>query len=161
MVRKQFIDAVKEKFGSRLICKPNKSLDSYYLGKVRRGNGVFWLDYNKSGNKGFRIHLQKVKGINGEIEGFGEYPVVFLSSQLQIPDILGKVERIVSYIDGRMTNRGDSVRLNSNTRKGERIRGTVTARKCKHCGHYEIGLITESGRYLPLDPGMKVEVVKK
>ena len=161
MVRKQFIDAVKEKFGSRLICKPNKSMDSYYLGKVRRGNGVFWLDYNESGNKGFRIHLQKVKGITGEIEGFGEYPVVFLSSQLQIPDILGKVERIVSYIDGRMTNRGDSVRLNSNTRKGERIRGTVTARKCQHCGHHEIGLITESGRYLPLNPGMKVEVVKK
>jgi hypothetical protein len=102
-----------------------------------------------------------VKGIHGEIEGFGEYPVVFLSSQLQIPDILGKVERIVSYIDGRMTNRDDSVRLNSNIIKGERIRGTVTARKCKNCGHHEIGLITESGRYLPLNPGMKVEVVKK
>jgi len=99
MFRKQFIDAVKEKFGSRLIRKPNKSMDSYYLDKVKRGNGVFWIDYNESGNRGFRIHLQKVKGIHGEIEGFGEYPVVFLSSQLQIPDILGKVERIVSYID--------------------------------------------------------------
>ncbi len=41
-----------------------------------------------------------------------------------------------------------------------RIRGTVTARKCKHCGHHEIGLVTENGRYLPLTPGMKVEIVK-
>lgn len=99
MVRKQFIDAVKEEFGSRLIRKPNKSMDSYYLDKIRRGNGVFWIDYDVSGNRGFRIHLQKVKGIYGETEGFGEYPVVFLSSELQIPGILGKVQRIVSYID--------------------------------------------------------------
>lgn len=160
MVRRQLIDAIKEKFGSRLICKPNKSMDSYYLDKVRRGNGVFWIDYDECGNRGFRIHLQKVRGIHGEIEGFGEYPVVFLSSQLQIQDILGKVERIVSYIDGRATNRGDLVQINSDTRKAARIRGTVTARKCKHCGHHEIGLITENGRYLPLNPGMKVEIVK-
>ncbi len=48
----------------------------------------------------------------------------------------------------------------SDSRKGRRIRGIVAARKCKHCGHHEIGLITKEGRYVPLNPGMELEVIK-
>jgi len=50
---------------------------------------------------------------------------------------------------------------NKSMDQGTRIRGTVTARRCKHCGHHEIGLITQGGRYVPLSPGMKVEIVGK
>jgi hypothetical protein len=36
--------------------------------------------------------------------------------------------------------------------------GVVTARTCEHCGHHEIGITTEEGRYIPLKPGMLVEI---
>lgn len=40
------------------------------------------------------------------------------------------------------------------------IQGVVKARKCRHCGHHEIGIITRSGEYIPLKPGMKVAVLE-
>ena len=43
--------------------------------------------------------------------------------------------------------------------KKKSITGMVTARRCKVCGHHEIGIITEGGDYLPLRPGMRIEVV--
>jgi hypothetical protein len=59
-----------------------------------------------------------------------------------------------------MTKRHGSPSTKSDSRKRKRIRGTVAARKCKRCGHHEIGLITKGGRFLPLNPGMEVEVLK-
>ena len=41
------------------------------------------------------------------------------------------------------------------------IIGIVTARKCKHCGHHDIGITTDEGRFLSLKPGMKVQIVPK
>ena len=41
------------------------------------------------------------------------------------------------------------------------IKGVVTTRKCEHCGHHEIGITTEEGRYLPLKPGMAVELMEE
>ena len=38
------------------------------------------------------------------------------------------------------------------------IKGVVTPRKCNCCGHHEIGLITDDGKYIPLKPGMKIVV---
>jgi len=38
------------------------------------------------------------------------------------------------------------------------IKGVIRARKCKVCGHHEMGIITKEGDYLPLKPGMRVEV---
>jgi hypothetical protein len=40
------------------------------------------------------------------------------------------------------------------------IKGVVVARKCKYCQHHEIGIKTKKG-YLPLRPGMKLEVIKE
>jgi hypothetical protein len=40
------------------------------------------------------------------------------------------------------------------------IKGVVTARKCKYCEHHEIGIKTKKG-YLPLKPGMKIEVIEE
>ncbi len=41
----------------------------------------------------------------------------------------------------------------------ESIKGVVTARKCDCCGHHEIGIITQSGEYVPLRPGMTVNII--
>ena len=42
-----------------------------------------------------------------------------------------------------------------------RIKGVVEARKCKYCGHHEMGVVTEAGDYLPLRPGMKIIVFQE
>jgi len=36
--------------------------------------------------------------------------------------------------------------------------GIVTARTCDSCGHHEIGMVTQTGAYVPLKPGMKIRV---
>ena len=36
------------------------------------------------------------------------------------------------------------------------IKGVVKARECPHCGHHEIGIITEAGDFIALKPGMKI-----
>jgi hypothetical protein len=41
------------------------------------------------------------------------------------------------------------------------IIGVVTARKCEHCGHHEIGITAAEGRYIALKPGMVVEIKGK
>jgi DNA-binding NtrC family response regulator len=47
--------------------------------------------------------------------------------------------------------------LMSNPRSdNELIEGVVTARPCDCCGHHEIGIVTASGSYIPLRPGMRV-----
>ena len=38
------------------------------------------------------------------------------------------------------------------------IQGVVKPRKCRHCGHHEIGIVTKSGEFLALKPGMKIRV---
>lgn len=40
------------------------------------------------------------------------------------------------------------------------MRGIVTARKCSHCGHHEVGLVTLEGVFHPLLPGMLVQVLE-
>jgi len=39
--------------------------------------------------------------------------------------------------------------------------GTVVAKKCRHCGHHEIGLETENGQYMPLKPGTGIQIITK
>ena len=46
-----------------------------------------------------------------------------------------------------------------NNSQNKAIIGTVTARKCECCDHHEIGVITHTGEYFPLKPGMKVEII--
>jgi len=41
------------------------------------------------------------------------------------------------------------------------IKGIVNARKCKTCGHHEIGIVTDEGHYIPLKPGMKVKIIEE
>ncbi|MCP3953696.1 MAG: hypothetical protein GY697_15980 [Desulfobacterales bacterium] len=42
----------------------------------------------------------------------------------------------------------------------ETIQGIVSARKCDCCGHHEIGIVRESGEYVPLKPGMVVAIIQ-
>jgi hypothetical protein len=44
------------------------------------------------------------------------------------------------------------------TDAGGPTKGTVTSKKCGHCGHHEIGITTDSGEYISLKPGMKAEI---
>jgi len=43
----------------------------------------------------------------------------------------------------------------------EPMEGTVTARTCDCCGHHEIGMMTQDGKYVRLEPGMKIMIIKK
>jgi hypothetical protein len=36
------------------------------------------------------------------------------------------------------------------------IKGVVKARKCKHCGHHEIGVVRKDGNFIALKPGDEV-----
>lgn len=61
---------------------------------------------------------------------------------------------------GRKTRKKSNViKTDRATGKETSVKGVVTARKCKQCGYHEIGIITEKGDYLPLKPGMKVQIV--
>ncbi len=39
------------------------------------------------------------------------------------------------------------------------IEGVVTTRKCDCCGHHEIGITIQTGEYVPLRPGMTVNII--
>jgi hypothetical protein len=38
------------------------------------------------------------------------------------------------------------------------IQGVVKSRKCRHCGHHEIGIVTKSGEYRGLKRGVRIMV---
>lgn len=46
-------------------------------------------------------------------------------------------------------------------RTGKVAAGIVTARKCPHCGHHELGIVGEDGIFHALSPGMRVQVLGK
>ena len=52
----------------------------------------------------------------------------------------------------------DHSQYGSYAKAKEPIKGKVTARKCEHCGHHEIGITSEAGEYFTLKPGMKVVI---
>lgn len=54
----------------------------------------------------------------------------------------------------------DDCRGEVSSKKEPPIKGVVTIRKCEHCGHHEIGIITEEGQSLPLKPG-KVQLIEE
>ena len=41
-------------------------------------------------------------------------------------------------------------------RSPKTITGRVKARKCRHCGHHEIGIVTKDRKFIALRPGDKV-----
>jgi hypothetical protein len=48
----------------------------------------------------------------------------------------------------------------SNLKLEKSIEGVVTARQCRSCGHHEIGITTDGGRFVSLKPGMKVKIIR-
>ena len=57
-----------------------------------------------------------------------------------------------SFKDGKLLTK------NGHIESGE---GVITASKCEHCGHHEIGVTIQTGEYVPLRPGMKVKIIGK
>jgi hypothetical protein len=43
----------------------------------------------------------------------------------------------------------------------ESTEGIVTARTCDCCGHHEIGMMTQDGKYVRLRPGMKIMITEQ
>jgi hypothetical protein len=58
-----------------------------------------------------------------------------------------------------MKNQEREAKKKSSPKKKKSITGVVRARHCEICGHHEIGIITKEGDYLPLKPGMRIEVI--
>jgi hypothetical protein len=44
--------------------------------------------------------------------------------------------------------------------KNNNLIGIITARDCPSCGHHEIGITTSGGTFLPLKPGIWVQILK-
>ena len=40
------------------------------------------------------------------------------------------------------------------------VKGVVKPKKCPHCGHHEVGIITEAGRFLALKSGMRIAILQ-
>jgi retron-type reverse transcriptase len=49
----------------------------------------------------------------------------------------------------------------SKTTRHSPIKGVVISKKCSSCGHHEVGIITEAGRFLALKPGMKIAILQE
>ena len=41
------------------------------------------------------------------------------------------------------------------------VSGKVKARKCKHCGHHEIGIVTKKEKFIVFDPADKVVLIER
>jgi hypothetical protein len=52
-----------------------------------------------------------------------------------------------------------SSELKDNHKKS--IQGIVTAKKCDCCGHHEMGITSETGKYIPFKPGMLVKIIEE
>ncbi|UCF86255.1 MAG: hypothetical protein JSV50_11690 [Desulfobacteraceae bacterium] len=66
-------------------------------------------------------------------------------------DTLGGIDLYLGWVNDHNT-------YGFETKGKESIKGIVTARKCEHCGHHELGITTESDEYVSLKPGMKIEI---
>jgi hypothetical protein len=92
---------------------------------------------------------------NESFEDFSQFAVLF-GLQAQMNQIVGPVrlddlELHLGWIKSETGSVAGGV--------GKRSPGEVVARKCKYCGHHEIGMVSETGDYKPLKPGMKVELL--
>jgi hypothetical protein len=67
----------------------------------------------------------------------------------------GKLDGIDLYL-GWLTDLGE---YGAEGAVGGTVFGTVVARSCDSCGHHEIGVETEDGKFVPLKPGSKVNVL--
>jgi hypothetical protein len=48
----------------------------------------------------------------------------------------------------------------TNQGNSKSVGGKVKARTCRHCGHHEIGIITEDGKFVALKQGDKVVLIE-
>jgi len=48
--------------------------------------------------------------------------------------------------------------MKAKNKKNPKKKGKVVVRECKHCGHHEIGIENDAGEYVPLKPGMKIQI---
>ena len=51
--------------------------------------------------------------------------------------------------------------MNEKDDREELMEGIITARTCDCCGHHEIGMTTQDGKYVRLKPGMKITIIEQ
>jgi len=51
--------------------------------------------------------------------------------------------------------------MNDDNRNKELMEGVVTTRICECCGHHEIGVMAQDGKYIRLRPGMKITITEQ
>jgi hypothetical protein len=52
-----------------------------------------------------------------------------------------------------------NVKLTHDDPKKKKVKkGKVTTKKCKHCGHHEVGIVNDAGEFTPLKTGMKIQI---
>lgn len=95
------------------------------------------------------------------------YPIISvrgeLASKCQPMDSVLLSVKSVSRSNGTRGIKNVDLQIIPNKKPGvkgsKNSRGVVIARKCDHCGHHEIGIETSAGDYVPLKPGMKVQIL--
>ena len=51
--------------------------------------------------------------------------------------------------------------MNEKEDREESMEGIITAHTCDCCGHHEIGMKTQDGKYVRLKPGMKITIIEQ
>jgi hypothetical protein len=51
--------------------------------------------------------------------------------------------------------------MDNKDNREESMEGIITARTCDWCGHHEIGIMTQDGKYVRLKPGMKIKITEE
>ena len=51
-------------------------------------------------------------------------------------------------------------RMASKATRRSPTKGVVVSRKCSSCEHHEIGVISRTGKFLSLKPGMKIAILQ-
>ncbi|MFC1895069.1 DUF6946 family protein [Thermodesulfobacteriota bacterium] len=102
--------------------------------------------------------LMLVHSFSADNAGFVDYAAfaALYGARPELPGILqaGKIGGVVLHLGWVTATPPYSVQQTC----GKPIQGVVTARKCEHCGHHEIGITDSDGKYWPLSPGQTVDV---
>jgi len=119
-------------------------------------------DCNSDPSK-FRIILLRIYEINEEFSKDDIRSVSDRIDHISSHNLMVTIKKAV-ISDGEfleikdLLERSISSSLRTPLRGENIISGIIESRKCEHCGHHEIGILSESGEFKPLKPGTKVEI---
>lgn len=72
-----------------------------------------------------------------------------------------RVEATMKKQERKLQRKSNVIKRERTMGKRASVKGVVIARKCKQCGHHEMGIINGEGAYIPLKPGMKIRLLNE